>query len=196
MHLVRCAHLHARADAVNVGSTHEVLALKVHLTTWSVKSDSCYNVLWLCSTQTLWSSRPCTCTSATTSIFLRGRRGVVRLTAKPRYLLLLHRGKEKSNTVTALMPTSRIFSTPPFIVTTFIHLLSHTTWNFWNTLLMRALYWPRLDLESWYLFEGTKLIFLARATVSPMEMHRMVLGAVASWQWNRGEFYPDIQFCV
>ncbi len=28
--------------------------------------------------------------------------GVVRLTAKPRYLLLLHRGKEKSNTVTAL----------------------------------------------------------------------------------------------
>ncbi len=22
----------------------------------------------------------------------------------------------------------------------------------------------------------------------------MVLGAVASWQWNRGEFYPDIQF--
>ncbi len=44
----------------------------------------------------------------------------MRLTAKPRYLLLLHRGKEKSNTVTALMPTSRIFSTPPFIVTTFI----------------------------------------------------------------------------
>ncbi len=29
--------------------------------------------------------------------------GVVRLTAKPRYLLLLHRGKEKSNTVTALV---------------------------------------------------------------------------------------------
>ncbi len=28
--------------------------------------------------------------------------GVVRLTAKPRYLLLHHRGKEKSNTVTAL----------------------------------------------------------------------------------------------
>ncbi len=28
--------------------------------------------------------------------------GVVRLTAKPRYLLLLHRGNEKSNTVTAL----------------------------------------------------------------------------------------------
>ncbi len=52
------------------------------------------------SAQRLWSSRPCTCTSATTSIFLLG--GVVRLTAKPRYLLLLHRGNEKSNTVTAL----------------------------------------------------------------------------------------------
>ncbi len=34
-------------------------------------------------------------------IFLLGG-GVVRLTAKPRYLLLLHRGNEKSNTVTAL----------------------------------------------------------------------------------------------
>ncbi len=30
--------------------------------------------------------------------------GVVRLTAKPRYLLLLHRGNKKSNTVTALGP--------------------------------------------------------------------------------------------
>ncbi len=29
--------------------------------------------------------------------------GVVRLTAKPRYLLLLHRGNKKSNTVTALV---------------------------------------------------------------------------------------------
>ncbi len=29
--------------------------------------------------------------------------GVVRLTAKPRYLLLLHRGEKKSNTVTALL---------------------------------------------------------------------------------------------
>ncbi len=34
-----------------------------------------------------------------------GGGGVVRLTAKPRYLLLLHRGKEKSNTVTALLDT-------------------------------------------------------------------------------------------
>ncbi len=33
---------------------------------------------------------------------LGGGGGVVRLTAKPRYLLLHHRGKEKSNTVTAL----------------------------------------------------------------------------------------------
>ncbi len=76
-------------------STHKALALKLHLFTWSVKSDSCYNVLWLCSVQTQ------TCTSATTSNFFYWG-GVVRLTAKPRYLLLLHRGKEKSNTVTAL----------------------------------------------------------------------------------------------
>ncbi len=34
--------------------------------------------------------------------FTGGGGGVVRLTAKPRYLLLLHRGNEKSNTVTAL----------------------------------------------------------------------------------------------
>ncbi len=105
---VCCVHLRARADAVSVGSTHEVLALKVHLFMWSVKSDSCYNVLWLCSAQTLWSSRPCTCTSATTSIYFTwggGGGGVVRLTAKPRYLLLHHRGKEKSNTVTALHST-------------------------------------------------------------------------------------------
>ncbi len=55
------------------------------------------------SAQRLWSSRSCTCTSATTSIFFTGGGGgVVRLTAKPRYLLLLHRGNEKSNTVTAL----------------------------------------------------------------------------------------------
>ncbi len=57
--------------------------------------------------QTLWSNRPCTCTSATTSIFYwggGGGGGVMRLTAKPRYLLLLHRGKEKSITVTALHP--------------------------------------------------------------------------------------------
>ncbi len=36
-----------------------------------------------------------------------GGGGVVRLTAKPRYLLLLHRGNEKSNTVTALVSTSK-----------------------------------------------------------------------------------------
>ncbi len=36
---------------------------------------------------------------------LGGGGGVVRLTAKPRYLLLHHRGKEKSNTVTALVVT-------------------------------------------------------------------------------------------
>ncbi len=87
----------SRSDAVS--TTHKALALKLHLFTWSVKSDSCYNVLWLCSVQTQ------TCTSATTSIFW----GVMRLTAKPRYLLLLHRGKEKSNTVTALI-CRRVFS--------------------------------------------------------------------------------------
>ncbi len=39
-----------------------------------------------------------------TSIFFPGGGGgVVRLTTKPRYLLLHHRGKEKSNTVTALL---------------------------------------------------------------------------------------------
>ncbi len=67
-------------------------------------------VLWLCNTQkqTRWSSRPCICTSATTSkkkITGGGGGGVVRLTAKPRYLLLLHRGNKKSNTVTALKLT-------------------------------------------------------------------------------------------
>ncbi len=53
------------------------------------------------------SSRPCICTSATTSkkkiLVGGGVGGVVRLTAKPRYLLLLHRGNKKSNTVTALL---------------------------------------------------------------------------------------------
>ncbi len=39
--------------------------------------------------------------------------GVVRLTAKPRYLLLLHRGNEKSNTVTALLYITYIVATPP-----------------------------------------------------------------------------------
>ncbi len=42
------------------GSTHKALILKAHLFTWSVKSDSCYNVLRLCSARcmkrTLWSS--------------------------------------------------------------------------------------------------------------------------------------------
>ncbi len=53
-------------------------------------------------------TRPCICTSATTFFLLGGgggggwAGGFVRLTAKPRYLLLLHRGKKKSNTVTAL----------------------------------------------------------------------------------------------
>ncbi len=77
-------------------STHEALVLKVHLFTWSVKSDSCYNVLWLCSAQTMHLHK---------SIFFTGVGGVVRLTAKPQYLLLLHGGKEKSKTITALSHT-------------------------------------------------------------------------------------------
>ncbi len=57
----------------------------------------------------LWSSRPCICTSATTFFFYLGKKvgGVVRLTAKPRYLLLLHRGEKKSNTVTALVHSKK-----------------------------------------------------------------------------------------
>ncbi len=76
---VRCAHLHARADAASEstmgarcfcaasalltravwngrkpGST-KALALKAPLFTWSVKSDSCYNVLRLAA-RVLWSS--------------------------------------------------------------------------------------------------------------------------------------------
>ncbi len=50
--------------------------------------------------------------------FLLGKKkwgggGVVRLTAKPRYLLLLHRGEKKSNTVTAL---ETAFSFPRWLV--------------------------------------------------------------------------------
>ncbi len=88
-------------------SEYRLYPRKLHLFTWSVRSDSCYNMLWLCSVQTQ------TCTSATTSIFFYWGGGVVvRLTAKPRYLLLLHRGKEKSNTVTALRYTaSEIWAT-------------------------------------------------------------------------------------
>ncbi len=92
---------------MSVGSTHEAPALKLHLFTWSVKSDSCYNVLWLCSAQTLGAAD-----HALAQVRPRQKKiywggggggGVVRLTAKPRYLLLLHRGNEKSNTVTALV---------------------------------------------------------------------------------------------
>ncbi len=57
---VRCVYLRTCADAVSLGSTHEALTLKAPLVTWSVKSDSCYNVPLLCSTrcmkQTLWIS--------------------------------------------------------------------------------------------------------------------------------------------
>ncbi len=91
-------HLRAPADAVSVGSTHKALPLKVHLSTWSVKSDSCYNVLWLCSAQEQQTMHLHKCDHVN---FFTG--GVVRLTAKPRYLLLLHRGNEKYNTVTALV---------------------------------------------------------------------------------------------
>ncbi len=42
-----------------------------------------------------------------------GGGGVVRLTAKPRYLLLLHRGNKKSNTVTALLYTMNCVNCDP-----------------------------------------------------------------------------------
>ncbi len=57
---VCCTHLRAHADAVIICSTHEALVLKAPLSTWSVKSDSCYNVPLLCSARCmkpmLWSS--------------------------------------------------------------------------------------------------------------------------------------------
>ncbi len=72
-------------------STHEALALKVHLFMWSVKSDSLEQ-------QTMHLHK----CDHVNFFYWGGGGGVVRLTAKPRYLLLHHRGKEKSNTVTAL----------------------------------------------------------------------------------------------
>ncbi len=87
------------------------LALNVHLFTWSVKSDSCYNVPWLCSARAIWSRNFGAADHAFAQVrprfFYLGKQsgGVVRLTAKPRYLLLLHRGEKKSNTVTALACT-------------------------------------------------------------------------------------------
>ncbi len=97
---VCCMHLCARADAVSVGSTHEAsrwmcISSRDH---WSVKSDSCYYVPWLCSAQEQQTMHLHKCDHVNC---FTGR--VVRLTAKPRYLLLLHRGNEKYNTVTALI---------------------------------------------------------------------------------------------
>ncbi len=40
----------------------------------------------------------------------------MRLTAKPRYLLLLHRGNKKSNTVTALVDSERLFSSASHVL--------------------------------------------------------------------------------
>ncbi len=82
---------------------------RLHLFTWSVKSDSCYNVLWLCSARAIWSKHFGAADHALAQVrplqvfFTGGGVVVMRLTAKPRYLLLLHRGKKKSNTVTALL---------------------------------------------------------------------------------------------
>ncbi len=74
-------HLRACADAVSVGSTHEALVLKAR---------SGFGA----ADHALAQVRP-------RQFFYWG--GVMRLTAKPRYLLLLHRSNEKSNTVTALL---------------------------------------------------------------------------------------------
>ncbi len=48
------------------------------------------------------------------NFFYWGGGRVVRLTAKPRYLLLHHRGKEKSNTITALFNSAQIGLLCPF----------------------------------------------------------------------------------
>ncbi len=85
---------------------------------FTVKSDSCYNVPWLCSACAIWSRNFGAADHAFAQVrprfFLRGGvggGGGVRLTAKPRYLLLLHRGNKKSNTVTALLSANHFFLT-------------------------------------------------------------------------------------
>ncbi len=49
-------HLRARADAASINQALLTLALKAPLFTWSVKSDSCYNVLRLAA-RAVWSRR-------------------------------------------------------------------------------------------------------------------------------------------
>ncbi len=60
-------------------------------------------MLWLCSMQkqSVGAADHALAEVRPRQFFLLG--GVVRLTAKPRYLLLLHRGDKKSNTLTALV---------------------------------------------------------------------------------------------
>ncbi len=89
-------HARAPADAVSVGSTHKAPALKLHLATMcgGFAARRRFGV----ADHALAQVRP-------RQFFFTGG-GVVRLTAKPRYLLLLHRGNEKSNTVTALIVTA------------------------------------------------------------------------------------------
>ncbi len=86
--------------------------------------------------QSLWSSRPSTCTNATTSIFLRGGggRAINRQTAI--FVAASPHGKKKSNTVTALLMAPRATThqstgVPPFTLMTGgnmmlpLHLLYH-----------------------------------------------------------------------
>ncbi len=98
---VCCVHLRAPADEVSVA-----LPMKHSRKCFSSRDQWNLTPATMChGSAARRSSRPCTCTSATTSKknLLGGGGGVVRLTAKPRYLLLLHRGDKKSNTVTALL---------------------------------------------------------------------------------------------
>ncbi len=77
---------------------------------------------------------------------------VVRLTAKPRYLLLLHRGKEKSNTVTALISNQKQAARKwRSLVWSFLHsnlifmtvkdTRNHSTFNFFFYILIYYGFW-------------------------------------------------------
>ncbi len=96
--LVCCVHLRAHADAVSIGSYPRSARAKI-------ASLHVISEIWLLLQYAVALQRADAdlhkCDHV--NFFLLGGGVVVRLTAKPRYLLLLHRGKDKSNTVTALV---------------------------------------------------------------------------------------------
>ncbi len=103
-------HLRTRADAVSVGSTHEASRWMCisscdqwNLTPATMCGGSAARALYEAETLEQQTMHLHKCDHV---FFYLGKKsgggGVVRLTAKPRYLLLLHRGEKKSNTVTAL----------------------------------------------------------------------------------------------